>query len=147
MILDSRPGVAAMLAHLYPKEEDQKPAVKVKQEKEKVISKEPDNSEDVDDPTSSKTLPPANVSKPPQVKLKTVQQIQPRVQQVMVQPQAEAIKQKAYTGPRIDKVHTCMLCETRDGRNLSFGSGLSELRNHYSVCFYNRGQFVGVADP
>jgi len=146
MALDSRPGVAAMLANLYPAEEEQKPAVRVKQEKEKVTVKEPDNSEDVDDPTSLKTLPPANVSKPPQVKPKTVQQVQPRVQQVMVQPQTEATK-KAYTGPRIDKVHTCMLCETRDGRNLSFGSGLSELRNHYSVCFYNRGQFVGIADP
>jgi len=143
MALDSRPGVAAMLAHLYPEEEEQKPAVKVKQEKEKFTAMETDNSEDVDDPTSHKTLPP---SKPPQVQPKA-QPVQTRVQQVVVKPpQAEAAK-KAYTGPRIDKVHTCMLCETRDGRNLSFGSGLSELRNHYSVCFYNRGQFVGIADP
>jgi len=143
MALDSRPGVAAMLAHLYLAEEEQKPAAKVKQEKEKVTAMELDNSEDVDNPTTSqKTLPPA---KPTQVKPKA-QVVQARVEQVVVKPQAEAIK-KAYTGPRIDKVHTCMLCETRDGRNLSFGSGLSELRNHYSVCFYNRGQFVGVADP
>jgi len=143
MSLDSRPGVAAMLAHLYPEEEEQKPAVKVKQEKEKVTAMETENSEDVDDPTSHKTLLP---TKPTQVKPKA-QLVQTRVQQVVVKPpQVEATK-KAYTGPRIDKVHTCMLCETRDGRNLSFGSGLSELRNHYSVCFYNRGQFVGVADP
>merc|ERR1719341_1342204 len=139
----TRPGVAAMLAHLYPEEEEQKPAVKVKQEKEKVTAMETENSEDVDDPTSHKTLLP---TKPTQVKPKA-QLVQTRVQQVVVKPpQVEATK-KAYTGPRIDKVHTCMLCETRDGRNLSFGSGLSELRNHYSVCFYNRGQFVGVADP
>jgi len=115
----------------------------VKQEKEKGTMMEPNNSEDVDDPTTmKKTLPPP---KPAHVKPK-VQVVQARVEQVVVKPQVEAIK-KAYTGPRIDKVHTCMLCETRDGRNLSFGSGLSELRNHYSVCFYNRGQFVGVADP
>ena len=28
-----------------------------------------------------------------------------------------------------------------------FGSGLMELRNHYYVCLYNRGQFTSVADP
>ena len=48
----------------------------------------------------------------------------------------------------MSKVHNCLLCETKDGRNLSFGSsGLSELRNHYSVCFYNLGKFKGVLDP
>ena len=170
MALDSRQGIAAMLAHLYPSEEEekplvevkqekekviampeeeQKPLVEVKQEKEKVIAMEALNSEDVDDPTAENELPTSNVPKPTQVKPKTPPQkvLHPRVEQVLVKPpQAEAVK-KAYTGPRIDKVHTCMLCETRDGRNLSFGSGLSELRNHYSVCFYNRGQFAGVADP
>jgi len=49
--------------------------------------------------------------------------------------------------PRFSKVHNCLLCETRDGKNLNFGSGLSELRNHYSVCFYNLGHFKGVLDP
>ena len=76
-----------------------------------------------------------------------------------------AAAEKAYTGPRIDKVyifksvsvaftncillqvHNCLLCEAKEGRNLSFGSGLMELRNHYSVCLYNRGQFTSVADP
>ena len=38
MALDSRPGIAAMLAHLYPSEEEEKPLVEVKQEKEKVIA-------------------------------------------------------------------------------------------------------------
>ena len=55
--------------------------------------------------------------------------------------------EKPYTGPRIDKVHNCLLCETKEGRNLSFGSGLMELRNHYSVCLYNQGKFKSVADP
>ena len=45
------------------------------------------------------------------------------------------------------QVHNCLLCEAKEGRNLSFGSGLMELRNHYSVCLYNRGQFMSVADP
>ena len=76
-----------------------------------------------------------------------------------------AAAEKAYTGPKIDKVyifksvsvaftncillqvHNCLLCEAKEGRNLSFGSGLMELRNHYSVCLYNRGQFTSVADP
>ena len=40
-----------------------------------------------------------------------------------------------------------MLCDSRDGKNLSFGSELSELRNHYSVCFYNLHKFKGVVDP
>ena len=51
------------------------------------------------------------------------------------------------SGPRVNKVHNCLLCQTRDGKNLSFGAGLSELRNHYSVCFYNLGHFKGVLDP
>ena len=49
--------------------------------------------------------------------------------------------------PRINKVHNCLLCETKDGKNLSFESGLSELRNHYSICLYNLGHFKGVLDP
>ena len=44
-------------------------------------------------------------------------------------------------------MHNCLLCEAKEGRNLSFGSGLMELCNHYSVCLYNRGQFTSVADP
>ena len=40
-----------------------------------------------------------------------------------------------------------ILCEAKEGRNLSFGSGLMQLHNHYSVCLYNRGQFTSVADP
>merc|ERR1719209_40663 len=121
-----------------------------------------------DDPT-----PPSSSNNQKPIQVKTVPKDQPRVQVVarvqnemvkpsieMVRPSVEVVKpsmelvkpsvevvKKSYTGPRIDKVHTCLLCETRDGRNLSFASGLSELRNHYSVCFYNRGQFVGVADP
>ena len=44
-------------------------------------------------------------------------------------------------------MHNCLLCEAKEGRNLSFGSGLMQLHNHYSVCLYNRGQFTSIADP
>ena len=44
-------------------------------------------------------------------------------------------------------MHNCLLCEAKEGRNLSFGSGVMELRNHYSVCLYNKGQFKVAADP
>ena len=40
-----------------------------------------------------------------------------------------------------------MLCEAKEGRNLSFGSGLTDLRSHYSVCLYDKGMFKYVADP
>ena len=30
-------------------------------------------------------------------------------------------------------MHNCLLCEAKEGRNLSFGSGLMQLHNHYSV--------------
>ena len=40
-----------------------------------------------------------------------------------------------------------MLCEAKEGRNLSFGSGLMDLRSHYSVCLYDKGMFKYVADP
>ena len=45
------------------------------------------------------------------------------------------------------QVLSCLLCEKKEGRNLSFGSGLMDLRNHYSVCLYDKGMFKNVADP
>merc|ERR1719290_667167 len=124
---------------LYPnedKEQVKKVEDVVKQEK-KVISgnmgKE-NLDENVDDPPPVLPVKPARAAK--------------KLPQVQVQPRVEvAAAEKAYTGPRIDKVHNCLLCEAKEGRNLSFGSGLMELRNHYSVCLYNRGKFKSVADP
>jgi len=139
MAKDKRPGVAAVFAALYPDEEQVKKEDKVgvvaKQatKKGKSVGKE-NLDENVDDPPPAQPVKPAKaVKKLPQV------QVQPRVE--------VAAAEKAYTGPRIDKVHNCLLCEAKEGRNLSFGSGLMELRNHYSVCLYNRGQFKTVADP
>jgi len=144
MAKDKRPGVAAVLAVLYPEEEDQvKKEEKVgntgKQDKKKTnsgnVGKENLDENVVDDPTPAPTVKqPAKAAK--------------KMPQVQVQPRVEvAAAEKAYTGPRIDKVHNCLLCEAKEGRNLSFGSGLMELRNHYSVCLYNRGQFKSIADP
>jgi len=137
MAKDKRNGVADVFAALYENEEQVKKVVDdVKQEKKAKcgnVGKE-NLDENVDDPPPALPVKPAKTAKkPPQV------QVQPRVE--------VAAAEKAYTGPRIDKVHNCLLCEAKEGRNLSFGSGLMELRNHYSVCLYNRGQFTSVADP
>jgi len=139
MAKDKRPGVAAVFAALYPdedKEQVKKAEDVVKQEKKVTsgnLGKE-NLDENVDDPPPALPVKPARAAK--------------KLPQVQVQPRVEvAAAEKAYTGPRIDKVHSCLLCEAKEGRNLSFGSGLMELRNHYSVCFYNRGQFTAVADP
>jgi len=137
MAKDKRPGVAAVFKALYEDEEQVKKVVdEVKQEKKATrgnVGKE-NLDENVDDPPPALPVKPARAAK--------------KLPQVQVQPRVEvAAAEKAYTGPRIDKVHNCLLCEAKEGRNLSFGSGLMELRNHYSVCLYNRGQFTSVADP
>jgi len=137
MAKDKRPGVAAVFKALYEDEEQVKKVVdEVKQEKNATrgnVGKE-NLDENVDDPPPALPVKPARAAK--------------KLPQVQVQPRVEvAAAEKAYTGPRIDKVHNCLLCEAKEGRNLSFGSGLMELRNHYSVCLYNRGQFTSVADP
>jgi len=123
MSKDKRPGVAAVFAALYEDEEQVKKVVDaVKQEKNATrgnVGKE-NLDENVDDPPPALPVKPARAAK--------------KLPQVQVQPRVEvAAAEKAYTGPRIDKVHNCLLCEAKEGRNLSFGYGLMELRNHYSV--------------
>ena len=146
---DKRPGIAAVFKALYPEEGAQQmvqdmakaveTAASVKQEKKTGCGNKEDVEEEaVDDPSPA---PAANL-----LKAKRGSQSQPQVQ-VQSRIEVAAPAEKPYTGPRIDKVHNCLLCEAKEGRNLSFGSGLMELRNHYSVCFYNRGQFKSVADP
>ena len=66
--------------------------------------------------------------------------------QIQVQARFEEVD-KADTGPRSDKVHNCLLCEAKEGKNLNFSSGLVELRKHYSVCLYKSGQFKSVGNP
>ena len=46
-----------------------------------------------------------------------------------------------------DRVHNCVLCCDRDGMNLNLGSGLADLKYHYSVCYYNTGVFYRLVDP
>jgi len=46
-----------------------------------------------------------------------------------------------------DKVHDCLLCTEREGRNLSLGSGISDLKYHYTVCYYNKGAFIDIVKP
>jgi len=123
MSKDKRPGVAAVFAALYEDEEQVKKVVDaVKQEKNASrgnVGKE-NLDENVDDPSPALPVKPARAAK--------------KLPQVQVQPRVEvAAVEKAYTGPRIDKVHNCLHCEAKEGRNLSFGYGLMELRNHYSV--------------
>ena len=64
-----------------------------------------------------------------------------------VSTQCSESKTQAKDAPRVNKVHNCLLCEAKDGKNLAFDSELMEVRNHYSVCFYNLGKFKGLLDP
>ena len=47
----------------------------------------------------------------------------------------------------VDRMHDCLLCTDRDGKNLNLGSGLVDIRYHYAVCYYNRGEMFAVVDP
>ena len=52
----------------------------------------------------------------------------------------------------MDKVHNCLVCyahgrSNKEGRSLNLGSGLQELKYHYSVCVYNEGGLVPFVDP
>ena len=57
--------------------------------------------------------------------------------------QSEARPAPRAAFPRITQLHTCLLCDRKEGRNLPS----LELRYHYSVCLYNRGWFAGLLEP
>ena len=101
-----------------------------------------DNSEDVDDPTEPSVKAP--VPKMYQVP------VQPFVPKIEVKPEVK-VKSEGFV-PRVDRIHNCLICNgpgksSKDGRNLNFGSGLQELKYHYSVCVYNEGGFLPFINP
>ena len=65
----------------------------------------------------------------------------PAAAAVPVEEEARPAPRAAF--PRITQLHTCLLCDRKEGRNLPS----LELRYHYSVCLYNRGWFAGVVEP
>merc|ERR1719228_613772 len=94
----------------------------VKEEKFAVnYSLENEDSEDVDDPNSALG------------------------NHKLVKPKIKAVK--GFTGPRIDKIHNCLICDSKEGKNLNLGSGIKDLSYHYSVCFYNQGGYAWIVDP
>ena len=51
-------------------------------------------------------------------------------------------------------MNTCVLCKSvleikcrKDGKIISLVSDLKEVRNHYSICFYERGLLKLIVDP
>eukprot|EP00092_Neocalanus_flemingeri_P016646 GFUD01018009.1.p1 GENE.GFUD01018009.1~~GFUD01018009.1.p1 ORF type:complete len:580 (-),score=159.68 GFUD01018009.1:202-1941(-) len=148
MMEDTRPGIKEVLARLYPQEIFS--AVKVKQEKGAPVpyaqsAPEVDNSEDVDDPTEAKVEAPKVLKVAPMFKAAP-----PKV--ILVIPKPEVKTEGTSLGPRVDKIHNCLICNgpgksNKDGRKLNLGSGLQELKYHYSVCVYNEGGLVPFIDP
>merc|ERR1719154_582001 len=149
MASDNRPGIKQVLDRLYPQVEVF-PAVRVKQEKgveqEKGVdisiniprreAIDTDNSEDVDDPTVESNPAPHKVPARKRVKAEA---------KIKIEGGAFSL------APRCDKVHHCLICNgpgksNKDGRNLNLGSGLPELKYHYSVCVYNEGGFRNLID-
>jgi len=146
MMADSRPGIKEIANRLYPLEPF--PLVKVKQEKNistvpavhsirQNIALDNDNSEDVDDPAEPSLAVKLAVKAP-----------------VKIIPKKEVKTEGgSYSlAPRCDKVHHCLICNgpgksNKDGRNLNLGSGLQELKYHYSVCVYNAGGLYNLIDP
>ena len=52
------------------------------------------------------------------------------------------------------QVNSCVLCKSvleikcrKDGKIISLVSDLKEVRNHYSVCFYDHGLLKLIVDP
>merc|ERR1719318_2201681 len=142
MKADKRPGMKEVLNRLYP-EEPTFTTVKVKQEKGvtstvpvvTTVRQELDNSEDVDDPTEPDT------SSKPSIARKYNKAV-PAARLPAVQVKMEVKSEGSSLAPRVDKIHNCLVCNgpgrtSKDGRNLNLGSGLQELKYHYSVCVYN----------
>eukprot|EP00092_Neocalanus_flemingeri_P030842 GFUD01033496.1.p1 GENE.GFUD01033496.1~~GFUD01033496.1.p1 ORF type:complete len:578 (-),score=151.16 GFUD01033496.1:164-1897(-) len=148
MMDDTRPGIKEVLNRLYPQEMFS--AVKVKQEKGVPVPLAPsapevDNSEDVDDPTDAKVEAPKVFKVAPMFKAAP-----PRVFPVIPKPEVKT--EGTPYAPRVDKIHNCLICNgpgksSKDGRKLNLGSGLQELKYHYSVCVYNEGGLVPFIDP
>jgi len=120
---DNRPGINSVMEYLYPKESKGQANTEVRLKKE--IH---DNSEDVDDPSWSQEEEKRPVVEP--------------------KPIVKAATTRVGVGiPRVDKLHSCIFCNAKDGRNLNLGSGIQELRYHYSLCYYNKGVFRKFVDP
>ena len=121
MKLDTRPGIAGVRDYLYPKEEKASFVTEVKHEKKNYYNS---SDEDVDDPSWS---------------------LKEETRELEKKPVMKAVKE--IKGPRVDQVHRCILCNTKDGRNLNLVSGIQELRYHYSICYYDKGLFRRFVDP
>ena len=137
MEADLRPEVQHVFKTIYPAVVEGDP--RVKQERMKSVLEQED--EDVDDPSPAKALV-----------VKTVPAIK------NIADMNSKVDAGVNMGPRIDKVlycllklllllllmpilpqvHNCLVCDTKDGRNLSLSQGTQELRYHYAVCFYDQ---------
>jgi len=136
MAADTRPGMKEVFHKLFPAEPFTT-ETQVKLEKDVVTPSvgssgfELDNSEDVDDP-----------SEPVQVQVKAPS---PKKNIGVITP--SVVKTEVKYRPRIhrvDKVHSCLLCNgpgksNKEGRNLSLGAGITELKYHYGMCVYAEG--------
>jgi len=133
MKIDKRAGVKDVLEVLFPKEKNkakEQAPVKVKEPQYKIVRVAPiiehenENSENVDDPEYEQNFHISRKTKDQNLKAKL-----------------ELKTEKGFTSLIVDKLHHCLICNSRgkickDGRNLNFGSGLSSLKYHYSVCIY-----------
>jgi len=137
MKVDTRPGIEAVLGYLYPEERLEMDAVKKEKVENNATLETEDNSEDVDDP--SWELPQQEVKKGGMIRVG---------RNVSNSPQYQVAKTtKELSIPIVDKIHACVFCDSKDGKNLNLGSGLQDLRYHYSVCYYSKGRFFNVVDP
>jgi len=156
MMEDKRPGMKEVVNKLYPPEPSFS-SVKVKQEKGVLpsvgssLELEVDNSEDVDDPTESESNAKPGGSKMLKVSVPLLVKPAVKIKQQLI-PKAEVKSEGKSMAPRVDKVHNCLVCNApgrsnKEGRSLNLGSGLQELKYHYSVCVYNEGGLVDFIDP
>jgi len=156
---DKRPGMKEVLNRLYP-EEPTFSTVKVKQEKGvtstlpvvTTVRQELDNSEDVDDPTEPDTSSKPSIASKHNKAAPAARRPAVQVKQQPVKTKMEVKSEGSSLAPRVDKIHNCLVCNgpgrtSKDGRNLNLGSGLQELKYHYSVCVYNEGGLMPFVDP
>merc|ERR1719431_176456 len=69
---------------------------------------------------------------------------------VKMMPTHSRPAQEVVGGALVDQVHSCVVCKKKDGRNLNMGSGLSDLKYHYAVCYYDDNgvnRYLSYMDP
>jgi len=156
MKVDTRPGIDKVLIYLYPETRAEGATLKKDVLGEPTIKREAtfeneDNSEDVDDPSwepeGAKVEKVMQGGKSPAARKMKWERVSVSNGNNVENSSWQSPKVRNGSNPIVDKIHSCVFCDTKEGKTLNLGSGMQDLRYHYAVCYYRRGNFFSVIDP